>query len=147
MTTVPATETTAAPQVEWDMATDMVRRGLPVAPLVVLLGAIGWGVDGALSTAYALVLVLGNLIASAALMRWAGKKSLGVLAGAAAGGYAVRMAVVTLAVWAVKDMSWVELLPLGLTIVVTQLGLLWWETRQISLSLAYPGLKPPSGRS
>ncbi len=147
MSTVPGTATTAAPQVEWDMATDMVRRGLPVAPVVVLLGALGWGVDGALSTAYALVLVLGNLLASAALMRWAGKKSLGVLAGAAAGGYAVRMAVVTLAVWAVKGMSWVELLPLGLTIVVTQLGLLWWETRQISLSLAYPGLKPPSGRS
>lgn len=147
MSTVPATETIAAPQVEWDLATDMVRRGLPVAPIVVLFGALGWGVHGALSTAYALVLVLGNLLASAALMRWAGKKSLGVLAGAAAGGYAVRMAVVTLAVWAVKGMSWVELLPLGLTIVVTQLGLLWWETRQISLSLAYPGLKPPSGRS
>jgi len=129
------------------MATDMVRRGLPVAPVVVVLGALVWGVDGALSTAYALVLVLANLLASAALMRWAARKSLGVLAGVAAGGYAVRMAVITLAVWAVKDMSWVELLPLGLTIVVTQLGLLWWETRQISLSLAYPGLKPPSGRS
>lgn len=138
---------TPSTRVEWELATDMVRRGLPVAPVVVLLGALGWGVDGALSTGYALVLVLGNLLVSAALMRWAERKSLGVLAGVAAGGYAVRMAVVTLAVWAVKDMAWVELLPLGLTIVITQLGLLWWETRQISLSLAYPGLKPPSGRS
>ena len=36
---------------------------------------------------------------------------------------------------------------LGVTILVTQLGLLWWETRHVSLSLAYPGLKPPQGRS
>jgi len=137
----------APPQVEWDLATDMVRRGLPLAPVVVLVGALGWGVNGALSTAYGLVLVLANLVVSAALMKWAGRRSLGLLAGVAVGGYAVRMAVVILAVYLVKETDWVELLPLGLTILVTQLGLLWWETRQISLSLAYPGLKPPSGRS
>lgn len=146
MSTTPAVADTV-PQVEWEMATDMVRRGLPVSPVVVLLGALGWGVHGALSTGFGLVLVLSNLLVSAALMRWAAKRSLGLLAGVAVGGYVVRMAVVTLAVMAVKDMAWVELLPMGLTIVVTQLGLLWWETRQISLSLAYPGLKPPSGRS
>lgn len=147
MSATPAAVTDAPPQVEWEMATDMVRRGLPVAPVVLLLGAIGWGVDGALSTGLALVLVLVNLLVSAALMRWAASRSLGVLAGVAAGGYAVRMALITLAVYVVKDMEWVELLPLGLTTVLTQLGLLWWETRQISLTLAFPGLKPPSGRS
>lgn len=146
MTSAPAVSE-APPQVEWDLATDMVRRGLPLAPVVVLVGALGWGVHGALSTAYGLVLVLANLVVSAALMKWAGRRSLGLLAGVAVGGYAVRMAVVILAVYLVKEMDWVELLPLGLTILVTQLGLLWWETRQISLSLAYPGLKPPSGRS
>lgn len=146
MTTTPAVAE-APPQVEWEMATDMVRRGLPVAPLVVLIGAIGWGVHGALSTGYGLLLVLGNLLASAALMRWASNRSLGLMAGVAMGGYVVRMAVVTLAVMAVRHMNWVELLPMGLTIVTTQLGLLWRETRQLSFTLAYPGLKPPSGRS
>lgn len=147
MSGTPAAVTDAPPQVEWEMATDMVRRGLPAAPVLLVLGTIGWGVHGLLSTGYGLVLVLGNLLASAALMRWAGKRSLGLLAGVAVGGYVVRMAVVTLAVYLVKGMDWVELLPLGLTIVVTQVGLLWWETRQISLTLAFPGLKPPSGRS
>lgn len=146
MSTTPAA-TDAPPQVEWEMATDMVRRGLPVAPVLLVVGTIGWGIHGLLSTGYGLVLVLGNLLASAALMRWAGKRSLGWLAGVAVGGYVVRMAVVTLAVYAVRGMDWVELLPLGLTIVITQLGLLWWETRQISLTLAFPGLKPPPGRS
>ena len=134
-------------ELEWDMATDMVRRGLPVAPVVMMLAAVGWGVNGALSAAVALVLVLANLLISAATMRWAARRSLAVLGAAAAGGFAVRVALVTLAVWAVKDQAWVELVPLGITILVTQLGLLWWETRHVSLSLAYPGLKPPQGRS
>lgn len=147
MTTMPTAVTEAPPQVEWEMATDMVRRGLPVAPVVLAIGAIGWGVHGLLSTGYGLLLVLGNFLVSAALMRWAAKRSLGMLAGVAVGGYAVRMALVALAMYAAKGMDWVELLPLGLTIVIAQLGLLWWETRQISLTLAFPGLKPPSGRS
>ena len=129
------------------MATDMVRRGIPLAPLLVLVGAVGWGVHGAISTAYGVVLVLCNLLASAALMAWAGRRSIAMLAGAAAGGFAVRLAVATVAVWAVKDLAWAELVPLAATIMVSQLGLLWWETRQLSLSLAYPALKPPSGRS
>ena len=136
-----------AAQAEWEMATDMVRRGLPAAPLVMVLAAAGWGVEGSLSAAFALVLVLANLLAAAALMGWGGRRSLGVLAAVAVGGFAVRVALVTFAVWAVKDQVWVELVPLGVTILVTQLGLLWWETRHVSLTLAYPGLKPPSGRS
>ena len=31
---------------------------------------------------------------------------------------------------------------LGLTIIVTHLGLLFWELRYVSASLAFPGLKP-----
>jgi hypothetical protein len=33
-------------------------------------------------------------------------------------------------------------MPLGLTIILAHLGLLFWELRYVSLSLAYPGLKP-----
>ena len=36
--------------------------------------------------------------------------------------------------------------PLGLTLIVTHLGLLIWETRHVSASLAYPGLKPTAAR-
>ena len=32
--------------------------------------------------------------------------------------------------------------PLGATLVVSHLGLLLWETRYVSASLAFPGLKP-----
>lgn len=137
----------APPQVEWQLATDMVRRGLPVAPVVVLVAGAGWGVDGALSSTYGLALAFGNLVLCAALLAWAGRRSLALLAGVSLGGYIVRLGLVTLALWAVKDQAWVEMVPLGLTLVATQVGLLWGETRHLSLTLAYPGLKPPPGRS
>lgn len=137
----------STPPVEWEMATDMARRALPFAPAPVVLGALFHGTNGALSAAFGLLLVLVNLVAAGALMRWGAKRSLGVLAGVAVGGFALRLAVLVVAVSLVKDLAWVELVPLGLTLVAAQVGLLWWETRHLSLSLAYPGLKPPLGRS
>jgi hypothetical protein len=61
---------------------------------------------------------------------------------AAMGGFVLRLGLITVAVLVVKDQSWVELVPLGLTLVVTHLGLLIWEARHLSLSLAYPTVKP-----
>ena len=65
--------------------------------------------------------------------------------GAVLFGYLARLALVTVAVLAVKDMAWVELVPLGFTLIITHIGLLVWEARHVSMSLAYPGLKPKKG--
>jgi hypothetical protein len=46
-----------------------------------------------------------------------------------------------LAVWIVKDASWISLPALGSTIIVTHLGLLFWEMKYVALSLSQPGLK------
>jgi hypothetical protein len=62
--------------------------------------------------------------------------------GAAMFGYIARLALITVAVIAVHNQWWVEIVPLGLTLIVTHLGLLLWETRYVSVSLAFPGLKP-----
>ena len=55
------------------------------------------------------------------------------------------MIVLGVAVWAVHDESWVSLKLLAVAILVTHLGLLFWETRYVSATLAYPGLKPRRG--
>jgi hypothetical protein len=52
------------------------------------------------------------------------------------------MGLVTLVVLLIKDESWIDLTALGVCILVTHLGLLFWELRYVSASLAYPGLKP-----
>jgi hypothetical protein len=130
------------PAVEREIARDMVRRALPAAPVIVLLAALGWGVDGALSAAFAVVVVVANFLLAAWVLAAASRISYGLLMGAALFGYLVRIALIGLAVWAVKDLSWVEPVPLGLTLIVTHLGLLLWELRYVSASLAFPGLKP-----
>lgn len=135
------------PAVESVLARDMVRRGLPAAPVLLLLAALGWGIDGALSSAYGIVLVVANLALSAALLVWAARISLATMMGVALGGYLVRLALVFAAVMLVRDAAWVELWPLGLTIIVTHLGLLFWETRFVSASLAFPALRPPRAKS
>lgn len=130
------------PAVEQQVATDMIRRSLPALPVLVLVAGLIWGVDGALSAAYAVGLVFLNFLLSASLLAWSARISLALMMVAALFGFIVRLALVMVAVLLVKDQSWVSLVPLGLTIIITHLGLLIWETRHLSLSLAYPTTKP-----
>jgi hypothetical protein len=52
------------------------------------------------------------------------------------------MTLVAVAIALVNDAGWVSRLPLGLTVVGTHLGLLIWEAKFLSVSLAFPALKP-----
>jgi hypothetical protein len=130
------------PAVEAQVAADMAKRVLPVLPVLVLVAGLVWGPDGAASGAFAVVLVLANLALSAALLGWAARISLPLLMAAALGGFAIRLFLLTAVVYLVKDQSWVDITALGFTLIFTHLGLLIWETRHVSASLAYPGLKP-----
>lgn len=127
---------------EMEVARDMALRALPLAVVPVGLCALGWGAAGAASAAFAVVLVVVNFLASAWILNTAARISYTLLMAAALGGYAVRLGFVVVAVLAVRNAAWVELLPLGLTLIVTHLGLLAWELRYVSASLAFPGLKP-----
>ena len=64
------------------------------------------------------------------------------MGGAALFGYLLRLGLIFLAVMLVKDASWIDVVPLGLVLIATHLGLLFWELRFVSGSMAYPGLKP-----
>jgi len=141
-TTPPLTVTRAEGHAyERDVARDLVRRGLLVTPILVALAVVGWGVAGGLSAGYAVALVLINFALSAALLGWAGRISLAFLMGAALFGYLLRLGLLTVAVLAVRHQSWMRVVPLCITLVVTHLGLLIWETRYVSLSLAFPALR------
>jgi hypothetical protein len=141
---VTATVTTRdlGPATERIVARDLVRRGLLALPVAVALGALLAGADGALSVAFALGLVLVNFWLSAALLAWAARISYALVMGVALFGFLARLALVGAAVYAAKDQPWVAELPLGLALVAGHLGLLLWETRSVSASLAFPALKP-----
>ena len=116
-----------APDVERQLAFDILRRGLWVAPALV-----------------AVAVVLVNLALAAISLSWAAKRSLTLLMAVAMGGFLVRMGLVTAVMLAVRNQPWIDLVALGVTVLVTHLGLLFWELRYVSASLAYPALKPGS---
>jgi hypothetical protein len=130
------------PAPERDVARDLVKKGLVVTPVLVAVNWAIWGLDGAASTVYAVALVCVNFLLAAAIITTTARISLGLMMGAVLFGYLARLGLIFLAVMLVKDAEWVSLVPLGLTIIITHLGLLVWELRYVSASLAFPGLKP-----
>jgi hypothetical protein len=131
-----------APPVERELAFDMGRRGICAAPVVVLAALLIWGGDGAWSALVAVAVVLVNLVLAAVSLSWAARRSLTLVMAVAFGGFAVRMGLVTVVLLVVRNEPWIDLVALGVTVLVTHLGLLFWELRYVSASLAFPALRP-----
>ena len=126
----------------FQIAKDITRRGLIWAPIAIIASAAIWGWPGGTSAAYAIAIVVVNFLLSAWLLQTAGRISPVAMGGAALFGYLLRLGLIFLAVMLVKDASWIDVVPLGLVLIATHLGLLFWELRFVSGSMAYPGLKP-----
>ena len=140
--TSPLTTRLDGPAPERQLSHDLVRRGLIVAPLLVAVCTAIWGWDGAAGALYGLALVLLNFVFAAALITMTARISVGLMMGAVLFGYLIRLALIFLAIYLVRDAEWISLIALGLTIIVTHLGLLFWELKYVSATLAFPGLKP-----
>ena len=136
----------ASAEVEREIAFDMVKRGVWAAPVILVLATAIWGTQGTASASIAVVLVAVNLVLAAVGLSWAAKISLTAIMAVSLGGFAVRMALVCGVLLAVRHASWVNLTALGVTVLVTHLGLLFWELRYVSASLAFPGLKPANNK-
>ncbi len=135
------------PSPEVAVSTDMIKRGLLVGPVLIAVCAVIWGLDGAWSSAYGIAIVLTNFALAAAFIASAARISLGLMMAATLFGYIIRLALIFLAVWLVKDAGWISFPALGSTIIITHLGLLFWEMKYVALSLAHPGLKPTTTKS
>ncbi len=144
MTTEPSPITTRlegdAPEIT--VSLDIIKRGTYVAPVIVAVCAVFAGLDGVFSSLYGIALVLVNFFFAAGLVAVTARISLGLMMGAVLFGYLARLGLIFLAVILVRDASWISLTALGLTIIVTHLGLLVWEMRYVAASLAFPALKP-----
>jgi hypothetical protein len=124
------------------VARDLVKRGVYIAPVCVVIGAAFWGAAGAASVAYALGIVCANFLLAAVLIGSGARISAVMMGAAALFGFLIRLGLIFLAVMLVKDAGWVEMVPLGMTVILSHLGLLFWEMKYVSASLAYPGLRP-----
>lgn len=129
-----------APEVA--VSSDMVRRGILVMPLFLGVSGVIWGGDGVWSSALGLGMVLVNFALAASLVAWSAPISLGLMMGVSLFGYLIRLGLIALAVFMVRDLEWISVPALGVTIIVSHLGLLFWEMRYVAASLAFPGLRP-----
>jgi hypothetical protein len=132
----------ATPQVERSIALDLARHAVYVAPAIVVVAGILRGVDGAASAGLGVALAVANFLATAAGLAWGARRSPIMLAAVAMGGFVVRMGVLLGAMLLADALfGWVDVVVLGLTLFAAHLGLLFWELRSVSLTLAAPGLR------
>ncbi len=129
-----------------EVAFDMAKRSVFLIPVVILFGALIGGTNGVLSVGYGVAIVVINFVLAAFLIGKAAQINFALVFGAALGGFALRLGLIFGAVVAVVNQAWVQIVPLGITLIVTHLGLLVWELRYVSASMAYPGLKPKEHR-
>jgi hypothetical protein len=132
----------AGPSPEVTISKDIVRRGLIVAPVIIAICGVIWGARGVGSSAYGVGLVLLNFGLAAGLIAFTARISLRLMMGGILFGYILRLGILFLAFFLVKDFGWVSRPALGATLIVTHLGLLVWEMKYVAASLAYPGLHP-----
>ena len=140
MTAFPAEVSASAP--EREIARDLAVRTLLVAPVMLAVGVIFWGWSGLWSSGYGLIIVVVNFLVGAAIITWSAKISPAVMFGAVMFGFIARLGIITAAVLPIRGSDWFEVAPFAISLLVTHIGLLAWETRHVAASLAYPGLKP-----
>jgi hypothetical protein len=127
---------------ELEIARDLAKRAFWVLPGVVAVSFLIWQVPGVVSSLFAMTLVVANFLLAAWMNSRAARISAALLAAVAMFGFFIRLSIVFIAFLLTKDAAWMRVVPFGLTVVATHLGLLFWEMKYVSASLAFPGLKP-----
>lgn len=144
----PSTGDPAAPpapsidQIESRIAHDLARHALIVAPLAIIGVGLWRGVPAGAAVALALALVVGNFLAAAWVLGFVARTSPDLLMGVALMSFLTRLVLITAIGVGIKELDIVDWPVFCITLVVSYLGLLFWEMRSISLSMASPGLKP-----
>jgi len=133
-------------RIESRIAHDLAKKAVLVAPALVLGLGVWRGGDAALGAAVALVVGVANFLASAAILGWTARQIPHAFTGVALMSFLARLIVITLLGAGIKSLGVVDWPAFCFTLIGSYLVLLFWELRSISLSLAYPGLKPKPGR-
>lgn len=129
-------------QIESRIAHDLARHALIVAPIAIVAVGVWRGVPAGAAVALAFALVVANFLGAAWVLGWVARTSPELLMGAAMMSFLVRLVLITAIGVGIKELDIVDWQVFCITLVASYLGLLFWEMRSISLSMASPGLKP-----
>ena len=109
----------ATPQVERDIALDLVKHGLLIAPVILLVAGLVSGWEGVASAGIALAIVCINFTLAALSVGWAAKISPEMVGGVALVGYVIRLGLILGALVLLRHKPWISLPWLGFTLVGT----------------------------
>jgi hypothetical protein len=132
-------------RIESTIAHDLARKGAIVSPIIVVGLGIWRGPDAALGAVLALAIVVVNFLAAAWILGWTARNAPHALTGVALMSFLVRLAIITLLGAGIKALDVVDWPVFCFTLIGSYFVLLFWELRSVSLTLAYPGLKPKPG--
>lgn len=137
-----AAKETAVDAVEMRIALDLARRAAIVAPVLMLAVGLWRGLDAAGAVALAVAVVVVNWLVAAVSLGWAARNSPNLLMGVALFGFIARLALITGVGAGVKALDIVDWPVFCGALLLAYGGLLVWELRYVSFTLASPGLKP-----
>jgi hypothetical protein len=140
--TTPTPGVVAAESVELRIALDLARRAAIAAPVLMLAVGLWRGLDAAGAVALAFAIVVVNWVVAALTLGWAARNSPNLLLGVALFGFILRLAVITGVGAGIKALEIVDWPVFCGALLLAYGGLLVWELRYVSFTLASPGLKP-----
>ena len=138
----PAPHVAQAEPVELHIALDLARRAAIAAPILMVAVGLWRGLDAAGAVALAVAIVVANWLLAAVTLGWAARNSPNLLLGVALFGFIARLALITSVGAGIKALDIVDWPVFCGTLLLAYGGLLVWELRYVSFTLASPGLKP-----
>lgn len=129
-------------RIELRIALDLARHAAMVAPIIIFGFGLWRGVDAAVGAALALAVLVANWVVAALSLGWAARTNPNMLMGVALFGFLGRLAMITAIGAGIKALDIVDWPVFCAVLLAGYAGLLVWELRSISFSMASPGLKP-----
>jgi hypothetical protein len=114
--------------IEAIIGTNTARRAIVVAPILAVAFGLLRGWPGAVAALVGVAIVVVNFVFGGYLLSYAAGVSLSLYHAAALVGFFVRLGLITLSMLVIAGITDIDRLALGLSVVVSYLALLSWET-------------------
>lgn len=120
------------PDVEAAVARDTVRRAVFVGPPLVAIFWLTRGTDGAVASAIGVGIVVGYILLSGGMLSVAARISLSLYHAAAVIGFFLRLVLITATMIIIAQVTDVDRMAMGISVVVTYLVLFGWQVVAMS---------------
>jgi len=106
---------------------NIAKRSLYVAPILALIFGILQGWPGAVAALVGVAIVVGNFLLGGYIMARAARVSMNMYHAAALFGFLIRLGLITLSMLVIANVTDLDRMAMGISVVVSYLVLLSWE--------------------